>query len=197
MKKILLILNVVLLGAVGYLYFLHFNKGAEEKSQTVVNLPKKGVTMVYVNADSLFENYQYYKDLKVKMENKRKSVQAGLEAKAKALEAEFTQYQQKASSMTPDQRMKVEQMLGQKQQDFMKSRESLAENVEEEEAKIHEQLYNKIGDYLRNQSKSGYQIVFGYAKGGGILYANDSLNITSSILKGLNESYSKEEKAEE
>lgn len=189
-----MILNIVLLGAVGYLYYLHFQNN---QSDSIIKLPKKGVTMVYVNADSLFENYAYYKDLKVKMETNRKSVQAALETKAKALEVEFNQYQQKASSMTPEQRQKIEQILGQKQQEFMKSRDAISQNVEEGETKIHEQLYDKIGKYLRTQSQSGYQIVFGYAKGGGILYANDSLNITSAILKGLNEAYAKEPKEEE
>ncbi len=193
MKKLSLILNLVLLVAVGYLYYVQFMGSKEEP---IITLPKQGSNMVYVNADSLFENYDYYKDLKVKMEVNRKNTQVAFEAKAKALEAEFTQYQQKASSLSPEQRQKIEAVLGQKQQEFLKSRDAISQNIEEAETKIHGQLYDKIGKYLRTQSKSGYQIVFGYAKGGGILYANDSLNITNAILKGLNASYAKEPKEE-
>jgi outer membrane protein len=192
-KKLSLILNLVLLVAVGFLYYLHFSK---DEIKPILNPVKGGVKLVYVNADSLFENYDYYKGAKVQMEAKRKAIQSKFEEKAKALEVEFTQYQQKAASLTADQRQKVEQMLGQKQQEFMKSREAVSQDIEDEEAKIHSELYDKIGDYLSTQSKYGYEIVFGYAKGGGILYANPGLNITAPILKGLNEAFEKEPKPE-
>jgi hypothetical protein len=42
-------------------------------------------------------------------------------------------------------------------------------------------------------NKSGrYQFIFGYTQEGGILLANDSLNITKYVLEGLNKKYAEE-----
>ncbi len=66
MNKILLIINVLLLAAVGYLYYLHYNytsadekKHADEKA-AVLNSFK----IAYFELDSVQNNYQYYKEVR-------------------------------------------------------------------------------------------------------------------------------------
>ena len=49
---------------------------------------------------------------------------------------------------------------------------------------------------LRDYGKAhNFQLVLTYQKGSGVLYANDSLNITEEIITGLNEAYAQETEA--
>jgi outer membrane protein len=197
MKKLSLVLNVLLIVAVAILYYLHFstkdNPGITvESAKPAIKGAKSQARVVYVNADSLFESYAYYDDIKKDLEVKRKNAEADLSARAKALESEFRNYEKNAGSMTNEQRQNAENVLSKKQQDFLKLREDVSQKYSNEEQTLHAQLYEKVGEYLKNQSRySQYQYVFGYAKGGGILYASDSLDITAEIIEGLNSDYKK------
>ena len=52
-------------------------------------------------------------------------------------------------------------------------------------------LYDKVSDYLQDYgTDKNLQLVLTYTKGSGVLYANDSLDITDQIIFGLNEAYS-------
>ncbi len=66
MKNLSVALNVVLLVAVMFLYVKVFSGN---KSKTAVpegkNLPVKSANIYYVNADTLFENYDLYKETKI------------------------------------------------------------------------------------------------------------------------------------
>ncbi|RZJ46241.1 MAG: OmpH family outer membrane protein, partial [Flavobacterium sp.] len=62
--------------------------------------------------------------------------------------------------------------------------------------KEQEALYNKIADYLKTYSKTkGYKMVLTYSKGNSaILFADETLDVTSPVLVGLNEAYLKDKK---
>ena len=61
MKNTTLIWNALLPLAVGALFYLHF-KGDSAGSSASVSDMAKGKKIVYVQADSLLKNYEYYKD---------------------------------------------------------------------------------------------------------------------------------------
>jgi outer membrane protein len=51
-------------------------------------------------------------------------------------------------------------------------------------------LYAKLSSYLKEYNKGkNYTFILGYQKGGGILFANDSLDITREVLDGLNKEF--------
>ncbi|RZJ14130.1 MAG: OmpH family outer membrane protein, partial [Acinetobacter sp.] len=62
--------------------------------------------------------------------------------------------------------------------------------------KEQEALYNKIADYLKTYSKTkGYKMVLTYSKGNSaILFADETLDVTTPVLAGLNEAYLKDKK---
>ncbi len=62
---------------------------------------------------------------------------------------------------------------------------------------MNRQVINAIMEYLReNSAQYNYKYVLGTSFGGNILYANDSLDITGNIVKGLNEKYQQTKKKE-
>ena len=152
--------------------------------------------IVFVNSDSLLTKYGYYKDLKVKFENKSKSAQAEMQAKGQAFQREVAQYQQTAQTLAADVRKTTEERLARKQQELQTYQQNAGSALQEEQAKENEKLYDKVAVYLKGYAKvKGYKMVLTYAKGNSaILFADESLDVTSEVLKGLNEDYNKEKK---
>jgi outer membrane protein len=80
-----------------------------------------------------------------------------------------------------------------KRQSLMQYQEQLSQQLMQDEMQLNDSLYNKITQYIRGYSKDKYDMVFGYSKGAGILYAQDSLEITKEVLAGLNKEHPKKE----
>ncbi|RZK51522.1 MAG: OmpH family outer membrane protein [Pedobacter sp.] len=152
--------------------------------------------IVYVNSDSLLTKYEYFKDLKVKMETKGKAAEGDLVAKQQAFQREVQQYQQQQGTLAADQRAATEQRLARKQQELQAYQQNAGSALQNEQAKEQEALYNKVADYLKGYAKTkGYKMVLTYAKGNSaILFADESLDVTTEVLKGLNEAYTKDKK---
>ncbi|ACU03083.1 MULTISPECIES: OmpH family outer membrane protein [Pedobacter] len=149
--------------------------------------------IVYVNSDSLLTKYQYFKDLKVKLDGKSKTAQSDLVAKQDAFKREVAQYQQQANTLPADQRAATEERLARKQQELQAYSQNAGAALQNEQAAENEKLYDKVADYLKVYAKKkGYKMVLGYSKGNGtILFADESLDVTSEVIIGLNEAYKK------
>jgi len=149
--------------------------------------------IVFVNSDSLLTKYDYYKDLKVKFEGKSKSAQADMQAKTQAFQREVAQYQQTAGSLAADVRKSTEERLGRKQQELQTYQQNAGGALQNEQAAENEKLYDKVAGYLKGYAKEkGYKMVLTYSKGNSaILFADESLDVTSEVIKGLNADYAK------
>lgn len=186
MKNLSLILNAILIIAVGILYYMHF---AGKKSGEPID-SKKQSPIVFVNSDSLLENYDYIKQAKKELEEHHQKAEADFNAKGESFQAEIKAFQTKAQSMTPDQIQAAEKDLKAKEDALMQYKDDLTKELAKKEQELDEKLFTSIRDYLkRNVGGKNYNYVLGYTKGGGILYANDSLDITKSLLEGLNKEY--------
>ena len=163
------------------------------KTETAATAADK---IVYVNSDTLLSKYQYAKDITAKMESKGKAAESDLVAKGQAFQREVQQYQAQANSLAADQRAATEQRLQRKDQELKAYQQNAGAALQNENAKEQEALYNKIADYLKTYSKSkGYKMVLTYSKGNAnVLFADESLDITAEVVKGLNDAYSKEKK---
>ena len=153
-------------------------------------------SIVYVNSDSLLNNYQYFKELKIKFEGKSKKADADLKDKGAAFQREVAAYQQGANTMSADQRSQTEQRLARKQQELQVYQQNAGTALQNEEAQENEKLYDKVAKYLKKHAKeNGYKMVLTYSKGNSaILFADESLDVTKEVIKGLNEAYKSEKK---
>ncbi|MGM9506138.1 OmpH family outer membrane protein [Larkinella sp. GY13] len=191
MKNASLVLNAVLAVAVAVLYYLHFSdKNTTEpvSASTTKSTPVRKT--VYVNVDSLLTNYEYFKDTRKVLESKRFQLDNELNNKGRSLQNEVAFFQQRAQTMTMEQGRATEAALQKKQQDLVAYRDRVVQQLAEEEQKKNEELYNQIHDYLKKVNKQNqYDFVMGYSRGGGILFADTTLDATKSIIGGLNKEY--------
>jgi outer membrane protein len=74
MKNLSLGLNIVLLVAVGVLYYLHFSsKGSNGASSSPVSVGD--LSIAYINSDSVLKHYEFLKDNQVVIEAKEKKME--------------------------------------------------------------------------------------------------------------------------
>lgn len=200
MKKLSLLLNGILIIAVAILFYLHFSQKPQEKPinpVVTIEAPKVAVqpnSIAFVNTDSLLNKYEFFKKIKADLEAREKKIESELIGKEQALRNEIMAYQQKAGSMTQEQRQSTEEGLARKEQEYLAYKEKKSKDFIEEQQKQNELLYTKITDYLKRHAKDKFKYVLGYTKEGNILYANDSLNITQQVMEGLNAEYTSKNK---
>ena len=186
MKNLSLILNGVLIVAVGILYYMHF---AEKKSGSALD-SKKPSQIVFVNSDSLLENYEYIKEAKKELNDHRSKAEADFDAKVEAYQIKGKAFQEKVKAMTPNEIQAAEKSLKAEEEALMQYKQKLSSELSDKGQEIDDKLFTAIREYLKkNIGNKSYNYVLGYTKGGGILFANDSLDITHSLLEGLNKEY--------
>ena len=163
------------------------------ETNTVKSTENKEVSapIVYVNSDSLLSKYEYFKVIKAKFEGKSKKAQDDLKSKGAAFQREVAAYQQGANTMSADQRASTEQRLARKQQELQGYQQNAGTALQNEEGIENEKLYNKVAEYLKKHAKlKGYKMVLTYSKSNSaILFADESLDVTKEVIKGLNEEY--------
>ena len=152
--------------------------------------------IVYVNSDSLLENYTYFKDIRSRMEAKSKKAQTDLAAKGNAFQREVAEYQQSAQTLSADVRASTEQRLARKQQELQTFNQNASSALANESAAENEKLYEKVAAYLKGYAKKkGYKMVLTYSKANSaILYADESLDVTKEVVVGLNDAYKSDKK---
>jgi outer membrane protein len=193
-----IVLNVVLAVAVIVLYILHFSgkSGSGETGSSVSgSVNPKNLAIAYVNSDSLLKNYDFFKELEKQLITKRDKLNSEYQNRAEGLQREIANFQSTAGNMTISQAKAVEEDLRKKQQNLMMYQDQLSQQLMGEEAKLNSQLYDKVSEFLGEYGRNkNLQIVLTYTKGSGVLYANDSLDITKQIIVGLNDAYNVEQK---
>lgn len=185
MNRLQIIINVLLSIGLGVLFFFHFQK--EHISEKHPKLPSTPDRLAYVNVDSLLEGYNLYTRRRMEFEKVQEGFETEFESRKNRLEKEIMELQKKAQAglLTEVQMQEEEQQLMAKQQSLMEYKDREEEKMMNSNQGITREIFGKIQEYLR-VNNTGYRFVFGYSGEGGILFANDSLDITGKVLEGLN-----------
>ncbi|MEQ9441097.1 MAG: OmpH family outer membrane protein [Cyclobacteriaceae bacterium] len=146
--------------------------------------------IAYVNSDTLLANYKFFQTKRDELEEKAEGLQKEYENRARGLQNEISTFQQNAGGMTMNQAKAVEEDLRKKQQNLMQYQQNLSNQLMEEESKVNDELYEKVSDFLEDYGKTrDFKLVLTYTKNSGVLYADDSLDITSEVVLGLNDDF--------
>ena len=199
MKNLSLILNAVLFVAVGVLFYLNFSDGQKsgsgQSSVGDITEQSREMTIVYVNIDTLLNHYAYFQDMQDEFQDKQSELEAELNQRSRQYETSARDYQNKVQKglVTRREAAEIEQQLMQEQQRLLQLRDDLTMQLAEEEQVRNRRLINSIMEYLEvyNQDHH-YQFIFSNSFGDNLLYANNMLDITWSVLPGLNDQYLKE-----
>jgi outer membrane protein len=195
MKNLSLILNAVLFIAVAVLFYLHFSTARPAALTTQPgNTMAAPVSMsiVYINIDTLLNNYDYFADMQDEFTDKQMELEAELNQRSRQYEASAIDAQNKVQKglVTRREAAELEQQLMAEQQALLQLRDEMTMQLAEEEQVRNRRLINKIMEYLEVYNQEyNYQFIFSNSFGDNVLFANDRLDITRDVLKGLNEAY--------
>lgn len=156
----------------------------------------KKEAIVFVNSDSLLENYNYFKSIRTKLEGKSKKAETDLQSKGSAFQREVNAYQKAAQTMSAEQRAATEERLARKQQELQAFNQNAGNALANEQAAENEKLYEKVSEFLDKYAKQkGYKMVLTYSKSNPtVLFADKTLDVTKEVVTRLNEEYNKEQK---
>lgn len=189
MKNLLIV--VLLLSVIAW--------GCDKSTSTSASSGKQVAgRIVYVNTDTLLNQYDYYKDVVKSSENKRFRLETDIANKAKNFQNKVAFFQQKVQQggLTQEQGQTAQAQLQQEEQAIVAYRDKSAQDLAKEDAKKTEDILNNIQAFLKEfNAGDKYDMVIGYSKGGGVLYAKEDLDITKAVLEGLNKKYAEDKKS--
>jgi len=190
----LLILNLILLIGLAILYFLYFkqskNKSTGETISQITGI-KKPSKIVYINTDTILNNYELAKDLKKDFENERNKLDAELNAKKSSFENEAASFQKKiqTNSIKTEEAQITEKKLQEKQSQLYELNETYNKRLGEEQMQMNITINDSIIHFLNRYYKNKYDYILGYTPGSTVLYANGNYEITAEVVKAINLEY--------
>ena len=171
---------------------------AQDAAQQECSASASNLKIAYVDVDTLLIKYHFCVDLNETMVKKEENMRLTLNEKAVALEKEQQEFQRKYQNnafLSQDRAQQEYNRLMKMQEDLQKLQNSLAQELATETAKNNLQLRDSISNYLKEYNKTkGYNMIVSNTGFDNLLYADQSFNITSEIIEGLNARYSKVKK---
>jgi outer membrane protein len=207
MKKNIWIIAVMAVQfvALGYLFWNQHNRNqtsalpdAQEASAFQDTANVKSAVVAYVNGDSINMHYQYIKDQEVRLQSSLKGADAEFQREYAKREKEAQDLLQYANSkqLPDDEARVVEERLATLQGELQQIDAKMSEDIAAKKEAMTIDLNNRVKKYLDQYAKmKNIDYVLNYQEGIPIvLYGNNAFNVTSEVLKGLNEEYQQEKK---
>lgn len=192
MKKTLSILAVIVSAAL-FVSSCNSNQSAQTAAQiTPAGEVAPAGSIVYIQMDSLVNQYDMFNDLKSEFEAKVEAIQDDLRKKSNAFEKSATDFQNKLNKglLTRSQAETQQQALLQREQDLRNLTGQKQMEMQEEEAVMLRRVMDAIQTYLNEYNEThNYALILSTSGSNPVIVGNPSLDITNDVLKGLNEEY--------
>jgi outer membrane protein len=197
MKNISIYLNIVLFIAVALLYVDKFAGNNKHDEKAADKASANSVDIVYINMDSLLNGYDLYNDLQTQFMQEQRQAEANLNSKSKSYQRKAMELQDKYEKhlVTQSQAEQMQKQLANEQQNLLQAKDQIESQLMDKQQKMNKQIFDKIHDYLEKYNKTKqYKLILGNSMRANILEGDTNLDITETILKGLNEDYQKDGK---
>jgi outer membrane protein len=198
MKNASLVLNVVLLIAVAVLFYLHFSSNKKTVEATKVasstsggKVPAGDFRIAYFEMDSLNNSFALVKDVKAELSREEERMNNELARLQKTYNDKFTQYQSQAQTMSSQESENANRDIVQMQQKFASTKQQWEMRLQDMSMRKMQEVKNKVEEFLKEYNKGkGYTYILAYEPGF-MFYRDSTYDITSDLVKGLNDRYKK------
>jgi len=196
MKNLSVVLNILLLAAVGYLYYYDFSGKKTEavaaklgSSYMAFDSNGHRPPLAYVELDSLNENITYIKERRKELEAEMKAIETEQENGYKNLQTEKDNFLKRGAAITEAEAQVFQGKLMDQQQQIDNKKQMLSQKLNEKSFGIMEDIQKKLKEFLVNYNKDK-KFMYIFTTGTGLdymVYKDSSLNITNDVIKGMNE----------
>ncbi len=146
--------------------------------------------VAYVYTDSVINKFDYFKKKSEEITEKGKKFEGDLQSRARGFEQEVANFQQTGGNMTPNQQRAKQDELMKKEQNLMTYRDNLMQELSTDESTLYTEVYDQVQKYMKKYAESnGLDVILSYTRGGAVWYATDVLDVTGSVIEGLNKDY--------
>ena len=191
------ILYIIMFVLLAVLYFIQFSSSSNteniptvEKQLTIQPLNEGSLNIAFVNSDTVSKYYEFAKKIQKTLTTKRSEAEGQIKSKYFAYESLVQEFEKASPIMGDREKMEKAQKIRLLEQEIMQVEQQLSEQVSRQELELTQSYIVKTNDYMQEIGKTlGYDYVMSYRVGGAMLYANERHDITTEIIKLLNERY--------
>jgi outer membrane protein len=197
MNKGLLVLNIILLIALGYLYYAFYAN--KTSAPVAVSQPASSNTtfkIAYFDLDTLEKYYVYAKETRDYLKGKNDAMESKLNNIRQQYTAKVNDYNKRGASMSQTEQSQMQEDLQRLDTYYSQQQQSLGQDFQGEYMQKMLALKNKIEDFLKAYSvQKGYEYVFATNSDDNVIYYKDSVrNITQDVVAKLNDDYKSSKK---
>lgn len=200
MKQFSLYLNLLLVIAVGILIYLHFSdKSKEAKKNDSVSDVKTaggGISIAYLDLDSLNENVAFIKNKRKELESEQLVIETEWENGYRNLENQKNAFLKKGNAITQEEAQKFQASLLAQQQQVDGKKQTQMQKLNEKSITMMDNIQKQLKAFLEDYNKEK-KYTYILTTGNGldyIIHKDSSFNITEDVIKGMNEKLKESEK---
>ena len=201
MNKIQITIDAILAAAVVALFVIFFTVkpscGQQTNAETAT-VAEGNMPVAYLNLDSVLTYYTFAIEASDKLMSKQEDARLKLNTKARTLQSEMADFENKLRNgafMSRERAEQKQQQLLQKQQDLQDLEAKLTNDIMLENQQLNMQLADTLNSFLREFNADGrYHMIFANTGKDNILQAADSYDITAEVIEALNARYTSKKK---
>ncbi|MEG1498738.1 MAG: OmpH family outer membrane protein [Bacteroidales bacterium] len=166
---------------------------SKEKTSDKMGVNMAELKLATVNTDSLFDQYLLVGKMNKEMEQVEKKLQNDLQNQTVSFKKEYENYLKVGSTMTLNEQKRKEEYLTQKQQRIVELQQKYSEQIMQMRAQKMQEVQDKVFGFIEkyNKEHGQYNLILSNARTSGVLYAAPSMDITTEVIKAINEEYNK------
>ncbi|WP_159025777.1 OmpH family outer membrane protein [Aquimarina sp. Aq78] len=145
---------------------------------------------VIVNAQTVLENYQGFKEAQDLFEIKTKEMQDTFEKQKSTYESKSNELEIISKKLSNQERIIKKGELEVLKAKTIQLGKAIEKKVIAQEEELLQGVYNKINDFVKRYAEThDIDLIEGITNSGNIMYASDAIDITQDIIEGLNKEY--------
>jgi len=199
MKNGLIILNVILLMAVGFLFYVHFDSaknGAKLQNKTeqkdpIDSLSQGSCKIAYFEMDSVAANFEKAKEMQGELEKKEEKMNSEMNRLQNLYQQKYINFQQHGATMTSSQLDAARNELGQLDQTIKDTKASMDQDYKTYYVQTQQEILSMIRKFCSEYNKDKKYAIIISNEPGLVFYKDSTMDITKDLLYGLNKMYGK------
>ena len=193
------LLGLIVLAGLIVLYIVVLSK-KESPAQlpvSVQNSKGKAISVVYLNLDTLNIKYELIRNLRKDLEVTVNKLQSELKKDEESLQKDGADFQQKVQekAISEDKAKQIYEILMQRQQKLMEKKDQYSQMMTQQQIAMNTRLTDSLQNFLKRFNKTyRFDYIIGFKSDGEVLIANDSLDITPTVIGAINKEYQERKK---
>jgi len=196
MNKSLLILNIILVLAVTILFYLFIGQKKNTVNSRASNLPDTAAKwqhtpVAYFEMDSIEANFTKFKEMQAQVIKREGEINDSINQMKQSFQSYYRKLQSQEGNLTPRQRDSLGNVLSNMDMNIKNTASEMNQNYQTFYMGKQQEIITLIKTYC-NEFNKGHKYSYIIANEPGLFFFKDTAyNVTSELLKGLNEFYSK------